>query len=85
MDNDFHQNESIFRLFDGLEVADLDRPFNLPDAGIANGHDITTKSDDSSGFVHVDVTGKATNGIGNGETVPLQSSIDTKSENLLTN
>lgn len=27
VDNDFHQNESIYRLFDGLEVQGMDERF----------------------------------------------------------
>lgn len=36
VDNDFHQTESIFRLFDGLEVQGMDTPSKS--TSIPNGH-----------------------------------------------
>lgn len=42
VDNDFHNTDSIFRLFDGLEVPDMDKTLNLPATGLTNGHTAAT-------------------------------------------
>ena len=60
MDNDFHETESIFWLFDGLEVQDMDKAHNIRNASLTNGHDSAKQS------TTIDLSTKATNGVVNG-------------------
>ena len=79
MDNDFHQTDSIFRLFDGLEVQDLDQSFSLPNATIPNGHKVASDSSNNNNNINItngaEIATKATNGNPNGETIPSEPSL----------
>lgn len=48
VDNDFHQTHSIFRLFDGLEVPDMDKIPSHSSTGPQNGHTTTLNGDNGA-------------------------------------
>lgn len=48
MNNDFHQSTTIFELFDGIAVKDIDRPVEVPST---NGEH---KDDKTNGVQHVE-------------------------------
>ncbi len=68
MDNDFHETHGIFRLFDGLEVAGLDRVFDALETEAGTSMPGVVKDNGVNTASHVDgESTKLTNGTTNGD------------------
>jgi hypothetical protein len=62
VNNDFHQTHSIFSLFDGLKVKDMDKPF-LPDTAVNGAHPVVNGAHNEVNGSHNEVNGTQSNGL----------------------